>query len=128
MQTPDFKSYLDEPDAQYLHLEAARARRAVLRARMKLANRELSEQFWRIRLHRLKIQHFKRELEGVDTTVGQWCDALRRSGRSLYSPTMPHRVSRFTTSRKSTLPCINRYIYSNMYSRLGSRIGYPYPL
>lgn len=75
-----------EPRAPYLHLEVARARRAVLRARMKLATRELSEQVLQIQLHHLKIHHFEKELEVADTTVGKWCDSIRRSGRPLHSP------------------------------------------
>ena len=48
----------------------ARARRAVLCARARLAACELSEQVSRMRLYRLKVKHVQKELEDADTGVG----------------------------------------------------------
>lgn len=83
-----------DSDTPYLHLEIARAKRAVLQARMKLVTCELSEQMLQTRLHRQKMQNFKRELEEVNTTVGHWCDAIRGSGRPLHSPVVQRRSRR----------------------------------
>lgn len=90
-------SYMSDPDAIYLHLEAARARQAVMRARVHLATCELSEHMCRTRLDRLKVEHFEKALATVNSNVGQWCDNIRRSGRPLHSyslmlrRTPPHR-------------------------------------
>lgn len=76
---------MSDPDAVYLHLEAARARQAVLRARVHLVTCELSEHACRTRLDRLKAQHFEKALATANSSVGQWCDDIRRSGRPLHS-------------------------------------------
>ena len=62
----------------------ARARRAVLCARARLAACELSEQVSRMRLYRLKVKRVQKELEDADTGVGRICEQIRRSGQSLH--------------------------------------------
>ena len=37
-----------------------------------------------MRLYHLKVKHVKKELEDADTGVGQICEQIRRSGRSLH--------------------------------------------
>ena len=80
--SPD--SVIGHPDRNpYLHLEMARARRAVLRARAHLAACELSEQVSRMRLYRLKVKRVKKELEDADT------GASEKSSHAIYCYLLP---------------------------------------
>lgn len=96
-------SYMIDPSAPYLHLEVARAKRAVLQAHMRLASCAVLEHVSRTRLNRLKAQHFKKALEGANTNVGQWCDRIRNSGQPLHSPhVLSRRYSRRRARNRST--------------------------
>ena len=64
----------DPDDNPYLHLELARARRAVLRARARLAACELSEQVSRTRFYRLKVKRVRKQLDDASNGVGQICE------------------------------------------------------
>lgn len=86
---------MSEPSAPYLHLEVARARRAVLKAQMRVAACEVLEHASRTRLHRLKVRHFKKAVDVANIDVGQWSDMIRHSGRPLHSRRSPHSRNSF---------------------------------
>lgn len=104
-------NYMTDPSAPYLHLEVARARRAVLQAHMRLAASTVLEHVSRTRLNRLKVQHFRKAIEAANATVGQWCDSIRHSGQPLHSP---HIISRRYRRRRTR----NRGTSESEYLRL----------
>lgn len=103
---------MTDPDAPYLHLAIARAKRAVLRAQVRLATSELSEHVCHTQLNRLKVRHFKKALAAANASVGQWCDSIRHTGRPLYSsrvvsrPTLRRRHLNPSSPRKQYVPFI----------------------
>lgn len=102
---------MTEPNAPYLHLEVARARRSVLEAQRYLAACELAECTSRIQLTRLKVRHFKKATQVANADVGLWCDTIRHSGRPLYSWDVTTEVSKRRRRRYRTAFSISTKTY-----------------
>ncbi|KIM59998.1 hypothetical protein SCLCIDRAFT_26927 [Scleroderma citrinum Foug A] len=84
----------DPDNSPYLHLELACARRAVLQVRARLAACELSEQISRTHFYRLKVKRVRKQLDDASNGVGQICDQIRRSGRTLHHQPILQKPSR----------------------------------
>lgn len=86
---------------------------------MRLATCEVLEHVSRTKLNRLKVQHFKRAIEVADSSVGQWSDTIRHSGRPLHSPNTFSRQNR-RRNRARTGKAISIFVEINVQTTKGS--------